>query len=190
MLVLFHDFEYSPQPRDLDEYVLVTDTTLSGDTCPPGNTVPLLEPFVSPFEGQTWIEIDKYVVSHENDFKRFNHLANDGALYVIVDGQGVQDETCLIVERGNEEDEFADARGVLRLRAPWIEAHNVLANLEIANMSMGDYTEDWDDGLGAMDDQSEENDPDPAAQARWKATKAARDSQQAYLKALQDLGHA
>jgi len=76
-----------------------------------------------------------------NDLKSANpHL------YLVVDSQGLQDQTCILGERACkwEEDPITYADHYKKMRLPWEEAYLTWCNLDISNMNFEEFTEEAD----------------------------------------------
>lgn len=66
------------------------------------------------------------------------------SLFAVLDDKGVQDETIIIVKRriNPDAEKFLWLDEYQKTRLPWIEAHSMFCNLDLANMDFEDFVDE------------------------------------------------
>jgi hypothetical protein len=140
------DWEFTDAFND-SRYVLLTSTTLP-KKIHSATVPPLSVPRQNDLTNSTLEEINTFVRSHEPAFQECNLMTS---LWLVIDQQGLEDLTCILVQQDSGEDEetlqFRMLDSFKAVRLPCAEVWSVLANLHIANMGFEDFA-DEDGGLG------------------------------------------
>ncbi|KAK4609226.1 hypothetical protein CLAFUW4_14239 [Fulvia fulva] len=96
----------------------------------------------------------------------------DPSLWILLDDEGVEQQTCILAERRMPEDNYGmDPKPTFtlnKIRLSWEEVYSPWCNLDIANMSFDEFTADGPDAEGwwEYDSSSSSDLPDEKKQER------------------------
>lgn len=103
---------------------------------PPLQEAPALE-----FRGKTVDEMENLMLAKAKE-------GSQTSLFLLLDSQGIEQETIIVAHRAINPEEDSDSLYLDeydKVRVPWIEAHTMWCNLDIANMNFEEYCEEVDD---------------------------------------------
>ncbi|KAF7196931.1 hypothetical protein HII31_01849 [Pseudocercospora fuligena] len=118
--------------------------------------------FESPWSGLSIKDVEAFCIDAAKTTER-----EEPSLFLILDDQGIQDETVIIAQRHfGEDDKYTNVFD--KVRMPWQGVYSMWCNLDIANMDFEDFCEGdeadedgwWeanDFGKSVGDDMSDEN---------------------------------
>lgn len=145
-IVYIQNYEYTDNPLEDSSYVLLDSTTLPKEIHS-ASTPPLSVPCPNDFTNATINEINAFVRSHEPAFKE---CGLGTTLWLVIDQEGLDNLTCILVEQDHGEDEegkFKMLDTYKAVRIPCQMVWGTLCNLQLANMGFEDFA-DEDKGEG------------------------------------------
>lgn len=148
LLLTLRDWEFGDEPHWDQSKILCTKEDACREAGQDGRDEPPLQEFQqNQWQGVSLREIEQFMLQNPREKDTGQRL------FTVLDDQGVQDETVIIARRRINSDFREQPQASLYLdeyqktRVPWIEAHSMLCNLELANMDFEDFVDD-DSGDG------------------------------------------
>ncbi|KAF1351379.1 hypothetical protein BDV97DRAFT_369020 [Delphinella strobiligena] len=180
LLLHLRDWEYSDE-ETWDRFELITSKTLPSDvseTAPPVIDLP-----ANKWAGKSVQDVESFALAN-CDWKNWKGEGRQLHIPVIVDEQGMNDGTCvllnLVFDGEREPMQFLDR--YYRVRLPWAGTYIAWCNLDIANMNFEEFCDEEKGDTG--DGWWEYKAPGPYEDGEVARKRAIA------LKALEKLGHA
>lgn len=89
--------------------------------------------------------INEWAGASITDVEKFCNKTQDAGLWVILDAEGLRDQTCILAEYVTEEKDEGDmtvTEEFNKARVPWHQVRLICCNLEIANVGWDEYMEE------------------------------------------------
>jgi hypothetical protein len=130
-------------------------------------------------------DINDFVLSQESQLKELDIAT---VLWIIIDQDGLESDTCILVQRKYDAESGEMSNECEAVRIPYVEAWCMFGNLNIANMDFVDFL--YEDAGLQEDGTYKWCGPFPTQnEALIQSSKEAATKREKFLKLAKDLGH-
>lgn len=147
-LLYLRNWEYGEESINWDELYVVPHKNGHNFPALPegmgeikGTSPPIGPDFENAWAGCNLTEVEEFVLDTARNADE-RQLGFNTSLYFCLDNEGLEEGTCIVAERGFDDDAEEHTNEFRKVRVPWAEVSAMHANLDIANADFEDYCDE------------------------------------------------